>query len=89
MDSRLVIGVIIDAFDDIDFTTCGPVRTVCPEGWPSSATSWHVYRVHDEQPAIEGALRRDANTLTSTRDLRGRFYAHDRVACTIDLDEVV
>lgn len=27
----LIVGVVVDAFDDVDFTARGPVRAVCPD----------------------------------------------------------
>ena len=34
MQCQSVVGVIVDAFDDVDFAAVGPVGTDHPERWP-------------------------------------------------------
>jgi len=89
VDRCLVVGVVVDTFDDIYFAVDGPVGAVCPESWPSRTTSRHVYGVHDEQAAIILALSRDANALAGACNLGRRFYGHDRVAFAVDLGKIV
>ena len=54
MKSHLVLGLVVDAFDDVDFAVVGPVRTEHPEGRPGTAdTAWHVEDVDDDETVVE------------------------------------
>lgn len=49
VEGTLVLSVLVDALDNVDFTSVGPVRTIRPESTPNGTTCWHVCRVHDDE----------------------------------------
>lgn len=51
MQSHEVGALAVDAFDDVDFTVCGPGVGLCgPEGGPCSADAGgHVGEIEDDE----------------------------------------
>ena len=88
VDRRLVVGVVVDALDDVDLAARGPVRAVAPERGPSATPGRHVHGVEQDEPAGIREGRRDAHRPPVARDGRRRVDAHNRMARGIDLDEV-
>ena len=61
-----VFSVIIDTFEDVDFPTIGPIRTVHPKGGPGAAnTSGHVAEVKYDKAVIVLLVALDTNGISS------------------------
>jgi hypothetical protein len=88
VDRRLVVGVFVDALDDVDLAGLWPRRAVRPESGPRPTTSGHVDAVHDDEPTSEAVLRLDAHGRAISGHLGRGIDSHDRVSGTIDGREV-
>lgn len=88
VDRRLVVGVGIDALDDVDLAGLWPRRAVRPERGPRPTTGRHVDAVHDDEPAGEAVLRLNAHGRAISGHLRRGIDSHDRVPGIIDGREV-
>ena len=88
MDRRLVVGVGIDALDDVDLAGLWPRRTVRPESGPRPTARGHVNAVHDDEPTSKAVLRLDAHGIAVSGHLRRGIDSHGRVPSTIDGREV-
>jgi hypothetical protein len=84
MDRRLVVGVVVNALDDVDFASLWPRRAVRPESGPRPTSRGHVDAVHDDEPTGEAVLSLDAHGRTIAGHLGRGIDAHDRVPSTID-----
>lgn len=84
MYRRLVVRVVINAFNDVDFTTSWPVGSISPEGRPNTTPSGNMNGVHDDQPSGERGLGGNANALACIGNARGCFDSHDSIAVRIN-----
>jgi len=80
VNCRLIVGVVVDTFDNVNLATLRPVWTVTPKSRPSTTTSWHVNAIHDEKPSGPGFLSRDTYTLTVSRDCLSRIDLHESIS---------
>jgi len=88
VDRRLVVGVVVDALDDVDLAGLWPSRAVRPESGPRPTTCGHVDAVHDDEPTVEAVLRLNAHGRAISGHLGRGIDPHDRVSGTIDGREV-
>jgi hypothetical protein len=88
VDRRLVVGVVVDALDDVDLASLWPSRAVRPESGPRPTTCGHVDAVHDDEPTVEAVLRLNAHGRAISGHLGRGIDPHDRVSGTIDGREV-
>lgn len=66
VEGHLVGGLVVDAFNDVDFAVAGPVGAEHPESWPRPAdTAWHMGQVKNHQPLGVFAGTLQANTLSA------------------------
>lgn len=74
MQRHGIPGLLVDALDDVDLTTLGPVRAQKPERWPHAANILgHVGDVGNEETMVVGLLGRQAYAGTA------QGGCHDRV----------
>jgi len=89
MKRRLVVRVVVDAFNDINLAAGRPIRSICPEGRPGTTASWHMNRVQNPQARVVGVVSGNADTLTVPGHYGRSLYSHDGCAIGCDLSEVV
>ena len=61
-----VFGLVVDALDDVDFATVGPVGTRHPEGGPDPAgAGGHVVEIEDNEGVCVLGFARDADAVST------------------------
>lgn len=89
MHSHGVLGLVVDAFDDVDFAVVGPGGPGRPEGGPDAAgTAGHVFEVEDYEAVrvLLCACYADAVATASAGDSRG--VGADDYGAVEDIGEV-
>ena len=82
MQRHLVGGLQVDAFDNVDFASRGPVGSHEPEGRPGAAADGHVGDISDEETFVVGFGGADAHAGTTGVGDAGVVYAHV-VGCVV------
>ncbi len=88
VDRRLVVGVVVHAFHDVDLATGRPVGSIAPERRPRPTASRHMHGIKENQSARVGERGGDTDGFAVARDLGCGVDTHDGVASGVDLDEV-
>lgn len=79
VEGRLVLGLAVDTFNDINLTTSWPIWSVGPPGWPRATSGWHVRGIHDEESAlVEGVVVGDTDRLAIT-NIVSSIGPHERL----------
>lgn len=79
VEGHFVVGLIVGAFEDVDFAALGPGAGVReePGGGPSTADArWGVFDVEDEEAVVEGFLGGDADAVTAGGVFGGVVNTH-------------
>jgi len=88
VEGDLILLVVVDALEDVDLPSVGPVGTVSPDGRPQTACIVRdVIQIDDQETSGEGPLRFNSNRVSSVELLVSVVDSEIDGAIRVDLGQ--